>query len=290
MAEIAVVRGAGTTLWAHLAERLRREIAERYETGDLLPSEASLAARFGVNRLTLRRAIDELVAEGLVRREHGRGVRVLGPDLIYAIDPATRFTLRLEEAGLEGHTRILAAGPIAAESGVARRLGVAPGRPVARVETLRFAADTPLCLVTHFVVMPEGETVLAGYRGGSLHAFLAERHGLTLERRTSLVTARLPSPEDARLLRMPATRPVLRVKGANLCARSGRVVEYCLTRFRSDRIELLVESAPRPTRKARGAPEPGAAAAPLSPSGSEQPGETPCDFEACSSPRPRPRS
>lgn len=289
--EPAIVdRSAGSALWPRIAEQLRREIAERYEADELLPPEPVLAARFGVSRLTLRRAVEELVAEGLVRREHGRGVRVLGPDLVYAIDPATRFTLRLEEAGLEGRTRILAAARIAAEGGVARRLEVAPGRPVARIETLRLAADLPLCLITHFVAMPEGETVLAGYRGGSLHAFLAERHGLTLERRTSLVTARLPSPEDARLLRMPATRPVLRVKGVNGCARSGRIVEYALTRFRGDRIELLVESAPRPTRKARGAPEPGAAAAPLPPSGSEQPGETPCDFEACSSPRPRPRS
>ncbi len=275
MTEIAVVRGAGTTLWAHLAERLRQEVAERYEAGDLLPSEASLATRFGVTRLTLRRAIDELVAEGLVRREHGRGVRVLGPDLIYSIDPATRFTLRLEEAGLEGRTRILTAGPIAAEGGVARRLGVPPGSPVARVETLRFAADTPLCLVTHFVVVPEGESVLAHYRGGSLHAFLAERHGLTLERRTSLVTARIPSPEDARLLRMPATRPVLRVKGVNSCARTGRIVEYSLSRFRSDRIELLVEATPAsPTESAAPAGS-GAAAAPLPPSVSEQPGEKP---------------
>ncbi|MCX8102549.1 MAG: phosphonate metabolism transcriptional regulator PhnF [Geminicoccaceae bacterium] len=269
-----VERIAGAALWPRIAERLRREIAERYEPNDLLPAEATLAEAFGVNRLTLRRAIDELVAEGLVRREHGRGVRVLGPDLVYAIDRSTRLTLRLEEAGLEGRSTIVAAGTIAAQGGVARRLGLAAGTPVARVETLRFAGELPLCLITHFVAMPEGARVLEGYRGGSLHGFLAERCGLALERRTSLITARLPEGEDARLLRQPATRPILRVKGVNLCARTGRAIEYSVTRFRGDRIELLVEASPRPTGEAAIAPLTGAVAAPLPPSERDQPGDT----------------
>ena len=272
MGEAVLERAVGQTLWAAIAQRLWREIAERYEAGDLLPSEAELAAAFGVSRLTLRRAIDELVAEGLVRREHGRGVRVLGPDLVYAIDRATRFTLRLEEAGLEGRSVLVAAAAVPAEGGVARRLELAAGTPLARLVTLRFAKDLPLCLITHFVAPPEGGVVLAAYRGGSLHAFLADRCGLVLERRTSLVTARLPEPEDARLLRQPATRPILRVKGVNVCVRTGRPVEYSVTRFRGDRIELLVETSPRPTGEVVTAPARGAVAAPLPPSERDQPG------------------
>lgn len=266
-------RVSGTALWSQIAQQLRLEIAERYEANDLLPSEAALAEAFGVARLTLRRAIDELVAEGLVQREHGRGVRVLGPELVYTIDRATRFTLRLEEAGLAGRSELVAAAPVAAEGGVARRLDLPAGATVARLETLRFASDLPICLITHFVVMPEGAIALERYRGGSLHAFLAESCGLALERRTSLVTARLPEPEDARALRQPATRPILRVKGVNVCARTGRAVEYSVTRFRGDRIELLVEASPRPAGEAALAPGSGAIAASLPPSGTEQNGE-----------------
>lgn len=267
-------RVGGTALWSRIAEALRREIAERYEPNDLLPSEAALAEAFGVNRLTLRRAIDELVAEGLVRREHGRGVRVLGPDLVYAIDRSTRLTLRLEAAGLEGRSTLIAAGRVAAEGGVARRLALEVGSPVARLETLRFAGDLPLCLITHFVAMPEGDIALEAYRGGSLHAFLAERCRLRLERRTSLITARLPEAVDARLLRQPATRPILRVKGVNVCAGSGRPIEYSVTRFRGDRIELLVDATPRPTGEAAIDAETGAVAAPLPPSERDQPGDS----------------
>jgi len=273
MGEAVLERAVGQTLWPAIAERLRREIAERYEPDDFLPAEAELAAVFGVNRLTLRRAIDELVAEGLVRREHGRGVRVLGPDLVYAIDRATRFTLRLEEAGLEGRSVLVAAAAVPAEGGVARRLELAAGTPLARLVILRFAKDLPLCLITHFVAPPEADVVLGTYRGGSLHAFLAERCGLVLERRTSLVTTRLPEPEDARLLRQPATRPILRVKGVNVCARTGRPVEYSVTRFRGDRIELLVEASPRPTGDVAAVPGAGAVAAPLPPSERDQPGD-----------------
>jgi GntR family phosphonate transport system transcriptional regulator len=273
MGEAVLERAVGQTLWAAIAQRLRREIAERYEAGDLLPSEAALAEAFGVARLTLRRAVDELETDGLVRREHGRGVRVLGPELVYAIDRSTRFTLRLEEAGLESRSAVVAAGTIAAEGGVARRLELAPGSPVARIETLRQVGALPLCLVTHFLPPPHGPVALESYREGSLHAFLAERCGLVLERRTSLVTARLPEAEDARLLRQPRSRPILRVKGVNLCARTGRIAEYSVARFRGDRFELLVEASPGPTGDAASPRPEGAVAAPLPPSERDQPGD-----------------
>lgn len=55
---------------------LHVEIERGLDEGDWLPAEPELAARFGVKRHTLRRAVDELITEGVLERAHGRGTRV----------------------------------------------------------------------------------------------------------------------------------------------------------------------------------------------------------------------
>ncbi|CAM5552504.1 hypothetical protein FALB51S_00059 [Frigidibacter albus] len=64
--------------------------------------------------------------------------------------------------------------------------------------------------------------------------------GITLDRVESLITTRLPLPEDALALRMPRTQPVLRVKGVNACRECGVIQEYAISQFRGDRIQLSV--------------------------------------------------
>ncbi len=65
------------TRYQEIAARLEQELRQNYRCGDYLPAEHQLAARFAVNRHTLRRAIDQLVEKGWVQRRQGIGVLVL---------------------------------------------------------------------------------------------------------------------------------------------------------------------------------------------------------------------
>lgn len=234
-----LVRNSGIAVWAQIAQALRLDIEQRFDDGDWLPAEPELAARFGVNRHTVRRAVEALIAEGLVERVHGRGTRVLTRALVYGISRDTRFTERLAEIGRTAEVRLLERSEIAAEGGVARRLRVAEGAPVLCLRTLRGERDIPLSLTLHFLT---GDAAQAArdYAGGSLSLHLHDRASLTLERMESVITTRLPLPEDALLLRMPRTQPVLRVKGINICRDRGVVQEYALSQIRGDRIQLSV--------------------------------------------------
>jgi GntR family phosphonate transport system transcriptional regulator len=72
-----IQRGEGSLpVYRQISQILRQEISNFYEAGDVLPTEADLAQNFNVNRHTLRRAVDELVNEGMVERRHGKGVYV----------------------------------------------------------------------------------------------------------------------------------------------------------------------------------------------------------------------
>ena len=92
MSLYAVSRDTGEALYAQIARRLEQDIVSSYSPGDSLPAEAILALRFGVNRHTLRRAIDELVDSGLLERHHGRGVFVLDSQFDYRLGAGTGLT------------------------------------------------------------------------------------------------------------------------------------------------------------------------------------------------------
>ncbi|NJN45359.1 MAG: phosphonate metabolism transcriptional regulator PhnF [Candidatus Competibacteraceae bacterium] len=234
-------RGAGSLpVYRQISDVLRLEIQNFYKAGDVLPSETELAQRFGVNRHTLRHAVDELVADGLVVRQHGKGVFVLEPTIAYTIGPRTRFTETLEALGVTTHSR---GNPQAGRSRhrcVATRLDIADGTDVIFLETLREVDGKPFCVISHFLPLAGFPEVLEHYNSGSLHRFLEECCATRLQRRESLISAVLPESDDAALLNMPLNMPVLRVKSINVDIANQQAIEYVVTRFRGDATQLSV--------------------------------------------------
>ena len=242
MSVYLVARGEGSIpVYRQISDVLLREIQQFYSPGDALPPETELAQRFGVNRHTLRRAVDELVTEGVVERFHGKGVYVLEPAINYAIGSSTRFTETLESQGKMATSRVIRKQLIPARGSVASRLKIAEGDEVVFLETLRFVEDKPFCLISHFLPVPLCRPVLESYEGGSLYSFLKQQCAIELRRMESFISAVLPEADDARLLNMSRHAPVLRVKSVNLEVGSDIPIEYVVTRFRGDATQLLVK-------------------------------------------------
>ncbi|MBE0509291.1 MAG: phosphonate metabolism transcriptional regulator PhnF [Chromatiales bacterium] len=235
-----VDRDSGLALYVQIARQLENLVLSQYAPGSRLPAEAELAQRFCVNRHTLRRAVDELVDVGLLERRHGLGVFVLDTQLDYRIDQATRFTENISALGFMSENRILRKQALPAIRGVAQRLDIMEGEMVHWIETLRLVEQRPMCLISHFVSTKKFPDLSERFVDASLHTLLREGYGCTLRRSESLVTAVLPQGEDAKLLGMPQNRPVLRVKSVNVNDRDGTPVEYAITRFRADRIQLRI--------------------------------------------------
>lgn len=240
MSLYAVTRDTGEALYAQIARQLEQDVVNLYGPGDCLPAEGELALRFGVNRHTLRRAVDELVDAGLLERRHGRGVFVLDTQLDYQIGKSTRFTENLAALGLLAVNRILRKQTLPAIARVAQRLALAEGEAVHWVESLRTVEERPMCVISHFIPARRFPDLAARYEEGSLHQFLSASYGCQLRRTESHVTAVLPQGDDAKYLGMPQNRPVLRVKSVNVDERDGAPVEYAITRFRADRIQLRI--------------------------------------------------
>lgn len=238
-----LARGQGVSLWRQIATAMDRDIASgRYRPGDRLPTEGELALRFGVNRHTVRRAMEELEGRGLVRIEQGRGSFVAEDVLDYQLGPRTRFSENIRSQNREPAGRILRIAEVTAEAGVAEALGIRRGRAVIFVERLALADGRPIVIGAHhfpaqrFARLPD---LLA--LDSSITAALVACGVPDYRRRVTRVTARLPTPEEAETLQQSRNRPVLVTEAVNTDP-EGVVVDVTHSRYAAGRVQLVVES------------------------------------------------
>jgi GntR family transcriptional regulator len=131
-----------TPLYAQLAERLAETLRSgRYQAHEALPSERQLSEGLNLSRVTARKAIDRLVAQGLVVRKRGSG-NFVAPRLEQPLSRLTSFSEELRQRGFEPGSRWLSRRCTAAAPEEQLSLGLSPGARVARLERLRLADGT----------------------------------------------------------------------------------------------------------------------------------------------------
>jgi len=223
-------------MYRELADTLRRELM-RYTAGEFLPAETQLAARFDVNRHTVRRAIDELVREGSLLRRQGKGTQVLGRPLVYPVAAESAYSQSLSALGHGVEAVLLQRRHCVATREEAEHLGLAEHAPLIELQTLRRLDGQPVSLIRHRYCASHSALV-ADYQSGSVRQFLASRD-LPLTRTFSLIGARLPSREEASVLLMPRHLPALTVLTLSRDA-SGNPVEIAHSTSRSDRFQYQI--------------------------------------------------
>ena len=234
--------GEGKTLWRRIVEVLRDDIGgPDYPPGARLPTEAAMAARFGVNRHTVRRALEELSRSGLIRVEQGRGTFVAEDVLDYTVGPRTRFSEWIRRHNKEPSGRVLRLAELAADAAVAQGLGIRVGGRVVLLERLGLADDTPVSLTRHF---------FPAARFPGIRAALAATPRITealaavgvedYVRQVTRVSARAPTANEAALLRMARNRPVLATESVNL-DQNGAVVEFSTGCYPTPRVQIVFE-------------------------------------------------
>jgi GntR family phosphonate transport system transcriptional regulator len=237
-----VVRHEGVALWRQIASQLQQAIgAGGYAPGGRLPTEAELSQHFGVNRHTVRRALEELSRAGLVRVEQGRGSFVAEDVLEYAVEPRTRFSEWIRKHNKEPSGRVLRLKETAATAQVAVGLGIRPAARVVLLERLGLADGRPVSLASHYFPSVRYRGLLDALRGASGITEALRSVGVSdYLRQTSRVSARLPSGEEAELLRMPRNRPVLVCENINV-DRAGAVIEFAIGLYPTPRVQIVFE-------------------------------------------------
>jgi GntR family phosphonate transport system transcriptional regulator len=219
----------GVALWRRIVEAVEQEIAAgALAPGAKLATEAQMAVRFGVNRHTVRRALEELSRNGLVRIEQGRGSFVAEDVLDYTIGPRTRFSEWIRRHNKEPSGRTLDLREVPADQAVAAGLGIRTGAKVVRLERLGLADGRPVSIGVHH------------FPAARFPKLLAQAGVEDYRRQVTRVSARMPTEAEAALLGMPRNRPLLVTENINVDA-AGAVVEFGLSRYPTPRVQLVFE-------------------------------------------------
>ena len=234
---------SGVALWRQVADGIERGIADgRFAAGEKLPGEMEIAETYRVNRHTVRRALATLAERGLVRAERGSGTYVETPRLAYPLRSRTRFSEIVGAGGREPQGQLIAASSETATRELARQLGLKNGAPLIRIEALRLADRTPICVGTTWLSaerFPDAGHVFAGAR--SMTKLLAHFGIRDYRRASTRITAGIVDATDAARLDLALGRPILVVDSTDVDA-EGRPLITKRVRFAAERVQFLVES------------------------------------------------
>jgi GntR family transcriptional regulator, phosphonate transport system regulatory protein len=237
-----IERGSGVTLWRQIAEQLSRDLLSgALKPGDRLPTELDLASRYAVNRHTVRRAVAALADQGYLRVEQGRGTFVAEHMLDYVLGRRTRFHANLRAQGREPGGQVLQSRIERADATVARELHLKTGTRVLVLEHVGEADGVPITYATHYFPAERFKGLAELYAAsGSITAALKALGVPDYTRKVTRLSARLPTELEARHLAQAAARPVLQAEAVNVDA-DERPIQYSITRFAGDRVQMLVE-------------------------------------------------
>lgn len=239
-------KGSALPYYAQLAGILRDAIVDGLLTpGSALPSEAQLGTSYQLSRTAVRQALGELAAEGLIRKEKGRGTFVRGPrraDLV--VQELKGFYEELTERGYAVDTEILSVATDASTADEATLLEVPTGSEVTRIERLRYADGAPIC-VTMTVLVAARFPGLADrdIRGGSLYQLLREHYGVVPGRGHRMVEAVAADRHHARHLGVRSGSPLLKLSSINHDQHDSPF-ELFIAHYRADRTTFQITVMP----------------------------------------------
>jgi GntR family transcriptional regulator len=227
-------------LWVQAADALRAQVAAgALRTGSRLPPERELCQRLGISRVTLRKALQALIEEGVLTPSHGRGWYIAGitDERNEWPNSLESFSETASRMGLVAGSRVLQAETSAATIDEAERLGIAPGTPLFRLGRVRMLNEVPIAVDLSLIpaaLIPD--PARHDFRTHSLYEALAEA-GHDLSNAETTIEAREATAEIALQLGVESGTPTL-VMHQLVRGRTDRPILASTIQYAGDRYRL----------------------------------------------------
>jgi GntR family transcriptional regulator len=235
---------AETPLYGKVEEVLASEIARGdYQPEDQLPSEDELLARFGVSRITVRRAIQNLIHRGMVEIRRGRGTFVLAPKVSHELTRLSGFVEDMDTHGRKASAHVVSQREVPANVQVARHLAISRGTRVIRIERVRLADSVPMSFDETYLPLEIGRKIVRNdLRVMPIFTLLEEKYGIPLVEADYSLDAAAASAHVAEALRIPEGSPILRIERTSFTT-EGKPIDYEMLSYRGDLIRFVTRLA-----------------------------------------------
>ena len=227
--------------------QLKEILKEKIETGelkpgDLLPSERELKEKYQISRPTIRQALNELVNDGLVYREKGKGTYVAKPKINYGfIQKFTTFYDDMKEKGFNTKTRVIKLEVKSGRKALAKKLNIEANDKIIIINRLRFVKGEPIVSVmNHIPYKLCPQLVEEDLKDKSLYRIMADKFDIVPYRAQITLEPIVAEEFDSELLDINVGAPMQLMQNITY-TRDGTVMDYFESRFRGDKGKVNVE-------------------------------------------------
>ncbi|MDD2588458.1 MAG: GntR family transcriptional regulator [Atopobiaceae bacterium] len=217
---------------------IKAKIADgTYPCNDLLPSAQKLCERYGVSKITITRAMDQLEVEGLIVRRKGSGsfVKALIPKMATTASGTEiscdmgGFYAQQTAMGKKVRTEVEEFTVAAPPDPIAKSLGMEPDEFAYYMCRLRISDDVHLTVEYTYMPIKLFPDLRRHDAETSLFAYIRERTDYTIASSNRVVRAAKPTPEECRLLEVPSDEPLLEIEQVEYLT-DGRPFTYTRSR------------------------------------------------------------
>ena len=216
----------------------------KIKVGDQIPTEEELSRMFGVNRMTVRQAIEELSIEKMIERKRGKGTFLVSPKprgLVYKLEYISSFTDDMKAIGIAPRTETRSVEVIEPNPIVRTLLGLKKKDRVIYTLRLKYAEEEPVMIERSYLPHAEFRDILEMNLDESLYHLLVEHFDITLHHSTQIFNAILSSKEDTELYKLNRRCPCIMVE-STLYDPNNIPIEVLYSYFRGDRYKFRVSS------------------------------------------------
>lgn len=223
-------------------EELLRMAVENGELipGQLIPSERELAEKYDISRMTVRQAINNMVNQGLLVREKGKGTFVADKKIEQPLMTLTSFSEDMRSRGLVPGTEIREFEIASASMRESNELQIEEGEPIYRVSRVRLADAEPMAYEILFLPKSIFPEITEATISRSFYKYVEKELGMKIERARQTLEPALATDIESEFLNVKKGSPVLLMRRTSYLS-NGRPFEYVKSVYRGDRYKFITE-------------------------------------------------
>ncbi|GMB09163.1 GntR family transcriptional regulator [Thermolongibacillus altinsuensis] len=231
-------------IYYQIEEGIRELIEQKvWRAGDVIPSERELSEMYGISRMTVRQAINNLVNEGLLVRQRGKGTFVAEKKMEQALKGLTSFSEDMRARGMVPGTRLLSFSIVEAGKKVAEKLSIAMGAPVYEVKRIHLADGMPMALEVLYMSPQLVPNLSEEIVSRSVYEYI-ESLGLQIASARQTLEAAIVRQSEQDWLELSDGAPVLLIERHTFLT-DGRPLEYVKSVYRADRYKFVIDMEKR---------------------------------------------
>jgi GntR family transcriptional regulator len=236
-------------LYSRVETVLAGEIADRnLKVGDQLPTEDSLITRFGVSRITVRRAIQNLVSRGLVEIRRGKGTFAAARKITQDLKELSGFVEDMHALGRKPTARVIGKEIVTANATVAGQLALTRGERVVRIRRVRLADGAPISFDETYLPLKIGKKIITNnLKVEPIFSLLERKYNVPLIEADYKLDAVAAESEVAEALKVKRGSPIFRIERTSYSTGS-HPVDYERLHYRGDLVQFVTRLVRKSSR------------------------------------------